>query len=634
VGPSASVPTPETALCTPAPIPTATFEPICDADAVTHGLDQVLSALEAGQVNQARDGLEAATMSFAALKAEPGCLYLTPQLLAVQVLVQATATWEEAQQTGSVRQAEEVERLAAQAVALAPTGREERLATRLLAQARAGRADLLAFADPGRVVATPETLATEQTGGLHPLCGVNSLIKPLLAEQSGAPVSAVARIELVSNTLYLLAGGDLMTADLDRILGPSPAVFLQPADGLGAAVVVAGARVSELVDLTRTASGDLLLLEKSGRLLRRTPSGEWSLERPAVIGELPVAVAPYSDRSYLLDPLGNQVWRHLKDSDLATPAYFDGGAVRDVSRAVDMAIDGAVFVARSDAIVRRYYVGFEDPRFRPDTNLGVPSAVFLPDEPNSTLVYVVDSVGRRVLGLDRETGAYRLGFHANVPDLLPLTAAAVDGGRLFLTDGRLLLVTILNPKPVAARDCPAFPFPVADLFDAPQLKTLNLWLPVEASLPITLSLFPGGRWPQVGYGVLDGMAFVGLPVSETVRAMAAGTVTRVIEETRPLLEVELGVISTTQRVPAESADLLWGRQIWIDHGDGVQTRYGGLGAVVPGLAEGQPINRLTIIGFVGRGPLLVGVWVDGDYAGKGLSLPETAAAFRRLFAVD
>ena len=134
--------------------------------------------------------------------------------------------------------------------------------------------------------------------------------------------------------------------------------------------------------------------------------------------------------------------------------------------------------------------------------------------------------------------------------------------------------------------------------------------------------------------MLDGIAFVGLPVSETVRAIAPGTVSRIVLEPPLLLETELGVISTTGRVPAEYLDALWGRQVWIDHGNGVESRYGGLAAVLEGLAEGQSVRKLTIIGFAGEGPFFLGVWVDGQYLGYGRGVQETIAGYRRLFALQ
>jgi hypothetical protein len=276
-------------------------------------------------------------------------------------------------------------------------------------------------------------------------------------------------------------------------------------------------------------------------------------------------------------------------------------------------------------------VGVQDPDFVPDTDLGLPASIFLPDEFSSTLVYVVDGPGRRVLGLDRETGAYRLGFVLNVEGVAPLTSGAISVGRLYLTDGANLFISVLTPTPTPAVDCPAFPFSPVLPFGLPALEAFELDPPVSAPLPEAPAHYPGGRWPQIGHGILEGIVFTGMPYSDTVRAVAPGTVSRILDDLPLLLETDLGVISTTGVIPSEYQDALWGKQVWIDHGDGIETRYGGLEAILPSLEEGGEVRLFTILGFAGEEPILLGLWVDGQYAGYGRSQPETIVDYRALF---
>jgi hypothetical protein len=56
--------------------------------------------------------------------------------------------------------------------------------------------------------------------------------------------------------------------------------------------------------------------------------------------------------------------------------------------------------------------------------------------------------------------------------------------------------------------------------------------------------------------------------------------------------------------------------------------------VVPGLAEGDEIRRLTILGLAGEQPILLGIWVDGGYLGRGWPLPETVSGYRALFVQE
>ena len=320
LGPEEAEPTPAV-LVTPSPLPSVTPLPACDGDQVTVGLNAVLSALEQEDVGGAETELEALLTVYADLIEEPACGPLGQEILGIQALVRAFAGWEYALETGSVRRLDEVAMMAELAASLAPYGRAQTLAAGLVVAVEERATESAAATAPGRIITHPETLTTEISGGLHPLCDVNTVIKPLLAEHSGSVVGNVNRIEIISDTLFMLAGGQLMSADLERVHGPSPAVFVEAA---GPEVGIAGALVDELVDMTPSADGDLLLLEKSGRILRLNLSGEWLLERRATVDEMPVAIAPYGPRSYLLDPAANQIWRYPADAEGYIPTYFMG----------------------------------------------------------------------------------------------------------------------------------------------------------------------------------------------------------------------------------------------------------------------------------------------------------------------
>ncbi len=624
--------TPAVEEATPLAQASPTVVPACPGDQVSERLAAVVTALENQQVEEARSSLEQALSAYAPLMDQPACGPLAQDLLGIQALVDATAAWQAAQSSGSAKGVDEAARRAALAQELVGQAGDralQALATALVGAIDERRALLVEALDLSRPLTSPATLNTETAGGLHPLCEVNTVAKPLLEDRTGAPISYALRMAVYSDTLSVLVGGELMMAELERVHGLAPAVFLQavtPEDG-----TVAGGRVEELVDLTRAENGDLLLLEKSGRVLRRTPGNQWTLERQAQPGEMPVVIAPYGPRIYLADPDSNQIWRFPAGEEGYPPAYFAEGAIRNLGPAVGLAIDGSIYVGRYDGFVRRYFAGVEDPSFIPDTDLGVPVGVFLADEPDSTLLYVVDGPGRRLLGLERETGVYRLGFVLNFEEVGSLTSGAISAGRLYLTDGKTLYITILTPTPTPAVDCPAFPFAPSLPFDLASLGGLKLEPPVSASIPVTPSHYPGGRWPQLGYGVLDGMVFAGAPLSDTVRAVASGTISRIVHDPPPLLDTDLGIITTTGRVPADLQDAMWGKQIWVDHGDGIQTRYGGLGEILPSLAEGQSVGLFTILGYVGEGPVFLGLWADDQYLGYGRSLPLTMVGYRALF---
>jgi len=52
--------------------------------------------------------------------------------------------------------------------------------------------------------------------------------------------------------------------------------------------------------------------------------------------------------------------------------------------------------------------------------------------------------------------------------------------------------------------------------------------------------------------------------------------------------------------PPEVLDGYRGRQIWIDHGGGVMSRYAHLGSIEPGIVEGVEVARGQVIASVGN----------------------------------
>lgn len=90
--------------------------------------------------------------------------------------------------------------------------------------------------------------------------------------------------------------------------------------------------------------------------------------------------------------------------------------------------------------------------------------------------------------------------------------------------------------------------------------------------------------------------------------------------------------------PPETLDKLRGRQVWIDHGDGVVTRYAHLASVEP-ISVGSYVTQGTLIGTVGNSGLKAGphlhieIRVGDDYLGEGLSGDALLRVLHRAFSV-
>jgi murein DD-endopeptidase MepM/ murein hydrolase activator NlpD len=174
---------------------------------------------------------------------------------------------------------------------------------------------------------------------------------------------------------------------------------------------------------------------------------------------------------------------------------------------------------------------------------------------------------------------------------------------------------------------------------------MRLWgmfaLPIEGGdIPADPELLPGALRDYRG-GIHEGIDFPA-PDGTPVLAAASGTVARVdvsfLDWNREQQEIALYEALTLGYTPAETLDRIRGRQVWIDHGKGLITRYAHLSAVEP-LVVGQRVEAGALIGLVGSsgypqgGPHLhFEVRVGDDFYGDGLSGDDLLRAVSRLFS--
>jgi murein DD-endopeptidase MepM/ murein hydrolase activator NlpD len=173
---------------------------------------------------------------------------------------------------------------------------------------------------------------------------------------------------------------------------------------------------------------------------------------------------------------------------------------------------------------------------------------------------------------------------------------------------------------------------------------MRLWgmfaLPIEGGeIPEDLELLPGAPRDYRG-GIHEGIDFPA-PTETPVLAAASGTVVRVdssfLDWNREQQDIALYEALTLGYTPSATLDRIRGRQVWIDHGKGVVTRYAHLFAVEP-LVVGQRIEAGALIGQVGSsgypqgGPHLhFEVRVGEDFYGDGLEGDVLVRAVARLF---
>ena len=202
------------------------------------------------------------------------------------------------------------------------------------------------------------------------------------------------------------------------------------------------------------------------------------------------------------------------------------------------------------------------------------------------------------------------------------------------------LARVDGPRPTAA----VFLWPAAlptepPMRAHPQLLS-GFGLPIAAAvLPGEEAYLPNSpRDYRAGYH--EGIDFP-VDAGTPVLAAKAGTIVRIdsafTDWSAADEQAAFDTAHTLGYTPDATLDRIRGRQVWIDHGFGIVTRYAHLSAVGP-LRVGDLVTRGEAVGAVGSsgypegGPHLhFEIRVGDDFYGDGLALPELRYALRAAF---
>jgi murein DD-endopeptidase MepM/ murein hydrolase activator NlpD len=179
--------------------------------------------------------------------------------------------------------------------------------------------------------------------------------------------------------------------------------------------------------------------------------------------------------------------------------------------------------------------------------------------------------------------------------------------------------------------------------------------PIEgACLPSDDDMMPNAP-REYRYGVHEGIDFYSggacalVERGTPVLAAKTGVVIRVDHDYQEITleEMDSLLIRAAQQgyTDAETLDRLRGRQVWIDHGDTIVTRYAHLLAVDEAVQVGQAVGAGQVVGYVGNSGTPEGVTdptlenhlhfeirVGSTYLGEGLSPSETRYLCGRAFS--
>lgn len=210
-----------------------------------------------------------------------------------------------------------------------------------------------------------------------------------------------------------------------------------------------------------------------------------------------------------------------------------------------------------------------------------------------------------------------------------------------------------SPVPSPAVGEPSSP-PTAAPTPAPPVVSGFAFPIAGACLPASDNLIPGAP-RDYRAGVHEGIDFyAGLACASIVKdtpvlAAKAGTVIRAdfdFVEMTPEERDELLTRSQAQGYTDEAAlDRFRGRQVWIDHGGSVVTRYAHLNGIASGIVGGQYVAAGQQVGFVGNSGTPEGVTdpdaeihlhfeirVGDTYLGAGLPLDQVRVALEQAFS--
>jgi serine/threonine protein phosphatase PrpC len=232
------------------------------------------------------------------------------------------------------------------------------------------------------------------------------------------------------------------------------AVLLRKGDQLGEIAVEDLMGIAWVESTPALGSSALFVLDKKGHVLRYDPAAGIISAFPTADSSAwrnPVAVTGYFGRLYLLDPGANRILRYaltMTGYDGPPTDYLQADAAANLADAVDLAIDGNVYVLHSDGRISKYSEGASVtfPQRNLDQPLKAPSCIFVTgamDESGN--VYVADAGNGRIVQFSK-AGEFIRQLRSRDPGYMDeLRGLFVDeaGKKLYLVSGNKLYLATL-----------------------------------------------------------------------------------------------------------------------------------------------------------------------------------------------
>lgn len=215
-----------------------------------------------------------------------------------------------------------------------------------------------------------------------------------------------------------------------------------------------GTVIGEMVDVTLLNAADLLqtdtvlLLDRSNNLLRYDPTGEVTALKVAEVDQwqFPTLISTFNGNFYLLDRDPSRIIKYVPAAAgySAPPVdWLSEETSVDLSTAVDMAIDGSIYVLLADGAVLRFREGVQEEFEQTDIDVPISSAAALYATPLTRYLYVADTSNKRIVQFSKD-GHFERQFlpPAESEAFAQLQSIAVDEltGKIYALSGNKLWV--------------------------------------------------------------------------------------------------------------------------------------------------------------------------------------------------
>lgn len=463
------------------------------------------------------------------------------------------------------------------------------------------------------------------------------------------------RMAILDKDVYFIADGDLYRLRL----GAPPQSGVDIENLMPPERRIGRYHIQELVYLTvEPDSGNLYLLDKTNDVYRYSETGDWAMAFPAmqIPDQFPdpqfIAIQASGATVYALDADLSYVW--LLDSSQSPPKeYWRNSRLQN---ARDMLLrEGAngeleFFFLLDNGSVARLAQGRYSILYAPPTDS---TRRPWPAQLGSAAgdLVAVSAEDRSAAVIDPASGELRGTATFALSGMRRVRTAVFDGASLYAAAGNTLYLADLEQSST----CPDADFDNALYFQGADITSQldGFTVPfVGAVLPDRLRSYPGAR-RLYRHGVHEGVDLYGtdapgVGMGSPVLAIADGAIVRAdigYEEMSPAVyEAAIDRTDREHRTPPDLTDAFLGRQVHVQHDDGVVSRYSHLSAVAEGVVEGEGISAGMPVGRVGVSGTSAGaygtkdgvhlhyeIWIDGRYLGQGLSLYETMRLWQAIF---